>query len=103
MTLSGAPDLATLRHLRPLYGEVNTDSFEALIPGTKQFVTLRVPYPLGFFPRSANGRIDDPKAGWKGKGLWSNFSGYAAWHVEGGKGVKQKAVKFQMRPSPLAK
>jgi hypothetical protein len=87
----------------PLYGAVNTDSLEVLVPKTGQFVTLRVPYPMGFFSRSANGRIDDPKAGWKGKGLWSNFSTYAAWHVEGGKGAKQKAVKFQIRPDPLAK
>lgn len=87
----------------PLYGNVNTDSLEAFVPGTRQFVTLRVPYPLGFFSRSAVGRIDDPKGGWKGKGLWSNYSTYAAWHVEGGKGVKQKVLKFQMRPSPLAK
>ncbi len=87
----------------PVYGNVNTDSIEALVPSTKQFVTLRVPYPLGFFSRSAVGRIDNPKTGWKGKGFWSMYSTYAAWHVEGGKGVKQKAVKFQMRPSPLAK
>jgi hypothetical protein len=87
----------------PVYGNVNTDSIEAFVPATKQFVTLRVPYPLGFFSRSAVGRIDDAKSGWKGKGFWSTYSSYAAWHVEGGKGVKQKAVKFQMRPSPLAK
>jgi hypothetical protein len=87
----------------PLYGNVNTDSLEVLVPKTGQFVTLRVPYPLGFFSRSAVGRIDDPKAGWKGKGLWSSFSTYAAWHVEGGKGTKQKVVKFQVRPNPLAK
>lgn len=95
-TLGLGPDV-------PLYGNVNTDSLEVLIPKTGQFVTLRVPYPLGFFSRSAVGRIDDPKAGWKGKGLWSNYSGYAAWHIEGGKGAKQKAIKFQMRPNPLAK
>jgi hypothetical protein len=35
--------------------------------------------------------------------LWSSFSSYAAWHVEGGKGTKQKAVKFQVRPDPLSK
>lgn len=87
----------------PLYGNVNTDSLEVFVPKTREFVTLRVPYPLGFFSRSAVGRIDDPKGGWKGKGLWSNFSSYAAWHVEGGKGTKQKAVKFQIRPNPLAK
>ncbi len=73
------------------------------MPATKQFVTLRVPYPLGFFPRSANGRVDDPKTGWKGKGFWASYSTYATWHIEGGKGVQAKAVKFQMRPTPLAK
>jgi hypothetical protein len=87
----------------PIYGNVNTDSLEVMVQKTKEFVTLRVPYPLGFFSRSAVGRIDDPKTGWKGKALWSNFSTYAAWHVEGGKGTKQKALKFQIRPSPLAK
>jgi hypothetical protein len=92
----------------PMYGSNNTDAFEVLQPATKRFVTLRVPYPLGFFPRSANGRVDDPNAGWKGKGLWSSYSTYATWHIEGGKGeggpgVLPKAVKFQMRPNPLAK
>ncbi len=92
----------------PMYGSVNTDAFEVIQRSTKQFVTLRVPYPLGFFPRSANGRVDDPKAGWKGRGLWASYSTYATWHIEGGKGeggpgVLPKAVKFQMRPNPLAK
>jgi hypothetical protein len=87
----------------PLYGNVNSDSLEVFVPATREFVTLRVPYPLGFFSRSAVGRVDDPAAGWKGKGLWSSFSTYAAWHLEGGKGVKQKVVKFQIRPNPLAR
>jgi hypothetical protein len=92
----------------PMYGSVNTDAFEVIQRSTNQFVTLRVPYPLGFFPRSANGRVDDPQAGWKGKGLWASYSTYATWHIEGGRGeggpgVLPKAVKFQMRPNPLAK
>ena len=87
----------------PLYGVVNTDSLEVFIPDTGQFVTLRVPYPMGFFSRSSSGRIDDPTTGWKGKGLWSSYSNYAAWHLEGGAGTKQKTVKFQIRPDPLAK
>jgi hypothetical protein len=87
----------------PMYGSVNTDAIEVLNPQTKQFVTLRVPYPMGFFPRSANGRVDDPKAGWKGKGLWADYASYAGWHIEGGAGTLPKAVKFQMRPNPLAK
>ena len=87
----------------PMYGSVNTDAIEVLSPRTKQFVTLRVPYPMGFFPRSANGRIDDPKTGWKGKGLWADYASYAGWHIEGGKGTLPKVVKFQMRPNPLAR
>jgi hypothetical protein len=87
----------------PMYGSVNTDAIEVLSPRTKRFVTLRVPYPMGFFPRSANGRIDDPKTGWKGKGLWADYASYAGWHIEGGKGTLPKVLKFQMRPNPLAK
>ena len=39
----------------------------------------------------------------KGRAIWSSYAGYAAWHVEGGKGEKAKVVKFQLRPDPLAK
>jgi hypothetical protein len=35
-------------------------------------VMLRIPYPLGFFAKGLDGRIDDPNAGWKGRGLWSS-------------------------------
>ena len=87
----------------PVYGVVNTDSLEVFVPATEEFVTMRVPYPMGFFSRSSVGRIDDATTGWKGKGLWSSYSNYAAWHLEGGKGTKQKSVKFQIRPDPLAK
>ena len=91
----------------PIYGSVNTDAMEVLSPNTGDYVTLRVPYPLGFFPRSGNGRVDNPNTGWKGKGYWASFSTYATWHIEGGRGeggpgVLPKAVKFQMRPDPLA-
>jgi hypothetical protein len=87
----------------PLYGSPNTDSFEAFSAASGRFVTLRVPYPLGFFPRAGNGRIDDPNGGWKGKGFWSNYSTFATWHIEGGKGTLPKVVKFQVRPDPLAR
>jgi hypothetical protein len=30
-------------------------------------------------------------------------AGRATNHIEGGKGTKPKAVKFQLRPDPLAK
>jgi len=39
-----------------------------------KFVTLRVPYPMGFYTKWMDGRIDDPKGGWKGKGLWATYS-----------------------------
>jgi hypothetical protein len=47
-------------------------------------VSLRVPYPRVFFTKNVDGRIDDPKAGWKGKG------------------AHPKVYKSQMRPDPLA-
>jgi len=97
------PDTFGLGKDSPLYGSVNTDSLEVLSSRTKQFVTLRVPYPLGFFTRAGTPRIDDPKTGWKGKGFWASYATYASWHIEGGKGTLPKTVKFQMRPNPLAK
>ena len=77
------------------------DSLEALVDG--KFITLRIPYPMGFHAKGMDGRIDDPKAGWKGKGVWSAYAGRATNHIEGGKGTKPKVVKFQLRPDPLAK
>ena len=68
-----------------------------------EFVVMRVPYPIGFYHRGMEGRIDDPTAGWKGRGLWANYGPYTPWHIEGGKGTTSKAVHFQMRPDPLAK
>jgi hypothetical protein len=67
-----------------------------------QFVTLRIPYPLGFYAKGMEGRIDDPKAGWKGRGLWMTEGDRAPWHKEGGKGAKPIVVHFQVRPNPLA-
>ena len=77
------------------------DSLEVLVDG--KFVTLRIPYPMGFHAKGMDGRIDDPKAGWKGRGVWSAYAGRATNHIEGGKGTKPKVVKFQLRPDPLAK
>lgn len=81
----------------------NGDAALALLTETGEFVTLRVPYPLGFYGRSLEPRVDDPKLGWKGRGLWSNYASQVPSHVEGGAGVRGKAVKFQMRPDPLAR
>ncbi len=67
------------------------------------FVSLRVPYPMGFYTKWMDGRIDDPNAGWKGRGLWATYSTRAPFHVEGGKGTTSKVVKFRLRPDPLAR
>ena len=77
------------------------DALLALSDG--KFVVLRVPYPIGFFAKGLDGRIDDPKGGWKGKGLWSTYATRAPFHVEGGKGTTSKVLHFQLRPDPLAK
>lgn len=68
-----------------------------------KWVVLRVPYPMGFYTKWMDGRIDDPNAGWKGRGLWATVSTRAPFHMEGGKGTSSKVFKFQLRPDPLAK
>jgi hypothetical protein len=68
-----------------------------------KWIVLRVPYPLGFYTKWLDGRIDDPSGGWKGRGLWSTVSTRAPFHLEGGKGTTSKVVRFQLRPDPLAK
>jgi len=68
-----------------------------------KMILLRVPYPLGFYAKGLDGRIDDPKAGWKGRGLWSSSGDRTPWLMENGKGSKPLAVHFQFRPDPLAK
>jgi hypothetical protein len=78
-----------------------SDSLEALVDG--KFVTMRVPYPMGFHAKGLDGRIDDPNGGWKGRGVWSTYAGRAPYHIEGGKGTTSKVVKFQLRPDPLAR
>ena len=78
-----------------------SDSIYALVDG--KFITFRIPYPSGFFPKNVDGRIDDPNAGWKGKSLWSTSGTRTMFHLEGGKTNRPKAARFQLRPNPLAR
>jgi hypothetical protein len=78
----------------------SSDSLLALVNG--KWVVMRVPYPLGFFAKGMDGRIDDPKAGWKGKGVWTTWGTRTPFHSETGKGTTAKVVHFQVRPDPLA-
>jgi hypothetical protein len=77
------------------------ESLLALVDG--KFVDIRVPYPLGFFSKNVDGRIDDPKAGWKGRGVWTTSGTRAVFHGEGGTSAQPKVFKIQMRPDPLAR
>jgi hypothetical protein len=86
----------------PILTGSNSDSLIALDPDSGEWTYLRVPYPLGFYQRGLDGRIDDPDAGWKGRGLYANYGTHLVWHTEGGKGTTGKVVKFQIRPDPLS-
>jgi hypothetical protein len=84
----------------PIMTGSGSDSLLALVDG--KFVVMRVPYPLGFYSRGLDGRIDDAKAGWKGRGVWADYGTNLVWHLEGGN-QRSALVKFQLRPNPLAK
>ena len=76
------------------------DGFVALVDG--KMVVLRIPYPMGFYAKGLDARIDDPNAGWKGRGLWSSEGDRTPWLKEGGKGMTPIAVHIQVRPDRLA-
>ena len=76
------------------------DGFVALKNG--KMILLRIPYPMGFYAKGLDGRIDDPNAGWKGRGLWSTNGDRTPWLMETGKGSSPRAVHIQIRPDPLA-
>jgi hypothetical protein len=90
-----------------------SDSLHALVGG--QIVELRVPYPMGFFAKGIDGRIDDPKGGWKTRGLWVTSGNRTPFHIEGIDAPAPGApgntpetissplfVQFQLRADPLA-
>jgi hypothetical protein len=95
-------DVAGFGANTPMATGSNSDAILVLDPKTSKWLSLRVPYPLGFYHRGLDGRIDDPAGGWKTRGLWANYGTHLIWHTEGGKGTVGKAVHFQIRPDPLA-
>jgi hypothetical protein len=81
----------------------STNGGEALLTVVNdKLVSLRVPYPLGFFTKNVDGRIDDANAGWKGRAVWTTTGTRTNFHGEGGKDAYPKVVKVQVRPDPLA-
>ena len=87
----------------PLVPGTNSDSVIAFQPNAQRFLQFVVPYPMGFYTRGIDGRIDDPKGGWKGRALWTTYASVLPWNYEGGINSTPKAVKLQLRPNPLAK
>jgi len=81
-------------------GNLNSSIF-ALVGG--RFINITLPYPMGFFAKNVDARIDDPNTGWKGRALWSTYGTRAMFHLEGGTANQPKAVKIQLRPDPLAR
>ncbi len=78
-----------------------SDAFLALDDG--RWVVLRVPYPMGFYAKWLDGRIDYPNGGWKGRGLWATVGSRTPFHMETGKGTPPIAMRFQLRDDPLAR
>jgi hypothetical protein len=86
----------------PLATGNQNESLIALKDG--KMINIVVPYPMGFYAKTFDGRIDDPNGGWKGRGVWGSSGNRTPFHGEGiGKGDVPKLVKFQLRPDPLAK
>jgi hypothetical protein len=90
-----------------------SDSLHALVGG--RVIELRVPYPMGFYAKSIDGRIDDANGGWKTRGLWVTSGNRTPVHIEGidapapgAPGASEATrssplvVHFQLRPDPLA-
>ncbi len=77
-----------------------SDSLMAVV--NEEVVVIRVPYPLTFYVKGLDGRIDDPEAGWKGRGLWTTSGDRVPMHVETGHGARPMVYNFRLRPDPLA-
>jgi len=85
----------------PLATGNESEALNALVDG--KFMTFRIPYPMGYYGKGFDGRIDDANGGWKGKAVYSTFATRAPFHMEGGKGQVAKIIKFQVRPDALSK
>ena len=76
-----------------------SDSFLVFDPAKETWAVIRLPYPMPFYARGLDGRIDDPNGGWKGRGLWGSYSSYKTNFTETRKGY---VTHVQLRPNPLA-
>ena len=72
------------------WGAASSEGLLALKDG--KWSVFRVPYPLGYYAKWMDGRIDDQNAGWKGRGLWSTTGTRTPFHMETGKGTLAKEI-----------
>jgi hypothetical protein len=77
-----------------------SDALLAFDQAAGEFTVIRIPYPLNTFTRGLDGRIDDPTAGWKGRGLWFTNGADPLHHSES---PRSFAGQVQLRPHPLAR
>lgn len=76
-----------------------SDSLQIFDPKQEAFVVFRLPYPMPFYTRGLDGRIDNAERGWKGRGLWASYSSYMPVFTE----TKMGSLNhIQIRPNPLA-
>ena len=76
-----------------------SDSMLIFDPKKETFSVFRLPYPLPFYTRGLDGRIDDPRAGWKGRGIWTSYNSSLPKFTETKLGYLNH---IQLRPNPLA-
>jgi streptogramin lyase len=76
-----------------------SDSTIIFNPKTEAFSVFRLPYPLPYYTRGLDGRIDNPNAGWKGRGIWTSYNSYMPKFTETKLGYLNH---IQYRPNPLA-
>jgi len=76
-----------------------SDSMLIFDPKKETFTVLRVPYPMPFYTRGLDGRIDDAQGDLKGRGPWGTYNSYLPKFTETHIGSVQH---FRVRPNPLA-
>ena len=73
----------------------------ALVDG--KFVDIRIPYPLGFFSKNVDGRIDDPNGGLERPRRFGRHPVHGPISTaKAARSDQPKVFKVQMRPDPLA-
>ena len=86
----------------PIAQANGSESLLAVVDG--KMVDIRVPYPLGFFTKNVDGRIDDPNGRLEGQGPVDHV-GHAHRLPQRRRHANNRpqVYKLQVRPDPLAR